>query len=497
MGDTADGLVQVAYLHSDEVSYSWHDSMRRLRDHDLQRAVADQADLAHCIEHGYRIARKPLNIRASSGQLVPSRNYAVQLFLDKLDHEWMFFIDTDMGFEGDIIDRLLAVADPTTHPVVGALCFALNFQRYDGMGGMRVQIVPTLYRIGKEVNSGHESFSYYGDYPPDNVTPVAATGAAALLMHRGALEKVRANYGDKWFEQIVAPGGLVGEDFSFCLRLRSSGIPIDVHTGVQTTHHKQVWLGEDDYLRGLGAVGDDPMAMAAEYTPPATDPVAVLVPVLGRPDNAAPFMASLRASTGLATVYAIADGNDPATAEAWRAAGAHVLVDPSNPVTFARKVNLGYRETEEPWLFLVGDDVRFHPGWLDRAQYVADCTQAAVVGTNDLGNPRVMTGDHATHMLISRAYVDEQGASWDGPGVVAHEGYHHWHVDDELVTVAKDRGQWAAALDSIVEHLHPLWGKADDDEVYQAGQAHSAEDRDLFAARLAAHTAVPDASPGV
>jgi hypothetical protein len=483
MSETGDGLVQVAYLHSDEVSYSWHDSMRRLYDHD--RA------------HNQILAPKPLNIRASAGQLVPSRNYAVQLFLDKLEHEWMFFVDTDMGFEGDIIDRLLAVADPATHPVVGALCFALNFQRYDGMGGMRVQIVPTLYRIGKEVNTGHESFSYYGDYPPDNVTPVAATGAAALLMHRSALEKVRAEYGDNWFDQVQAPGGLVGEDFSFCLRLRSIGIPIEVHTGVQTTHHKQVWLGEDDYLRGLGAVGDDPVAMAAEYTPPATDPVAVLVPVLGRPDNAAPFMASLRASTGLATVYAICDGDDTDTADAWRAAGAKVLVDPGNPRTYARKVNLGYRETEEPWLFVTGDDVRFHPGWYDRAQYVAALAQAAVVGTNDLGNPRVMSGEHATHMLISRAYVDEFGASWDGPGVVAHEGYGHWYVDDELVTVAKDRGQWAAALDSIVEHLHPLWGKADDDDTYRLGQSHAAADRERFAARLAAHTAVGDAPAGV
>ena len=44
-------------------------------------------------------------------------------------------------------------------------------------------------------------------------------------------------------------------------------------------------------------------------------PVTVIVPVLGRPQNAEPFMRSLRASTGLATVYAVAEPNDPTVTE--------------------------------------------------------------------------------------------------------------------------------------------------------------------------------------
>src|SRR6266496_1737414 len=112
---------------------------------------------------------------------------------------------------------------------------------------------------------------------------------------------------------------------------------------------------------------------------------------------------------------------------------------------------------------------------------------ADVIGLNDMRNPRVISGEHATHMLVRRAYVDEQGASWDGPGTVAHEGFRHNFIDDELVAVAKQRGAWVMAFHSKVEHLHPLWGLAADDETYALGREHVEADRSLFEKRLAEH----------
>jgi hypothetical protein len=245
-------------------------------------------------------------------------------------------------------------------------------------------------------------------------------------------------------------------------------------------HQKLVWLSEDDYIRQR--------AQARPPTvPPATDEVAVVVPVMRRPQNAGPFMASLKASTGLATAYAVYDPDDRETAQAWVDAGAMALVSDRGS-SFAQKVNVGYLATGQPWLFLVGDDVRFHPGWLDQAQAVAE-DRFHVIGTNDLGNPRVTSGDHATHLLVRRSYVDEVGASWDGPKVVAHEGYAHWFVDDEIVAAAKVRGVWDMAMASIVEHLHPAWGKGESDEVYELGQSHADADRELFEARRRANGA--------
>lgn len=231
---TGNGIVQIAYLHDEHPSHSWHDSMRRTMDYDR--------------EHGNRIAAKPLNMRTGSGRLVPNRNFATRLFLDKTPHEWMLFVDTDMGWEDDAVHRLLEAADPTSRPVVGGLCFALMEANYDGMGGHRFTIVPTMYKLG-ETTAGDPSFCYYGAYAADAVVPVAGTGAAFLLIHRSALEKMRANVGDHWWDQFYDKAGdMVGEDIAFCARLNSIGVVPHVHTGVKTTHHKQIWLSEEDYL---------------------------------------------------------------------------------------------------------------------------------------------------------------------------------------------------------------------------------------------------------
>lgn len=208
--------------------------------------------------------------------------------------------------------------------------------------------------------------------------------------------------------------------------------------------------------------------------------VDVLVPVMHRPQNAAPFMESLRASGADVHVWAIVNHEDPDTCKAWIDAGGFVLE--TDTVTFAAKVNYAYRHTNSPWIFLVGDDVAFHPGWLATALAAAG-SQYNVIGTNDLGTMRVQRGEHATHMLVRRSYIDTVGASWDGPGVVCHEGFAHWYVDDEIVTAAKQRHVWVSATTSIVEHRHPYFGKATMDDVYVLGQANAQRDWVVFADR--------------
>jgi cephalosporin hydroxylase len=235
------GRVCIAYLHDEHLSHSFAESLRKAWQHD--RRLPEQ-----------NLIEEPLNIRCSSGRLVPSRNFAVALFLDRvLDADWLLFVDTDMAFEPDAIHRLLEVADPETRPVVGGLCFALMDGRYDGMNGRRFTIVPTMYRIGK-TSEGKAQFCYYGPYPQDDVVPVAATGAAFFLAHRSVWEAIRGEFGDHWFDQVYdTQSTMVGEDFSFFLRVNKVIEPATpvVHTGVKTTHHKEVWLSEEDYIAQL------------------------------------------------------------------------------------------------------------------------------------------------------------------------------------------------------------------------------------------------------
>jgi hypothetical protein len=460
------GSVTVAYLHPNDVAHSWHESLVHLVAHDLNHE-------ARVIRGGW------LAMKCGAGGLDRGRNLAIARFLTERNSEWLFWIDSDMGFAPDTIDRLLAVADPVERPVVGGLCFAQKETAADGMGGFHTVPRPTLFDW--VTTPDKQGFQGRTNYPVNAVVQVGGTGSACILIHRSVFEKIAEQVGPEWYTRIPnqTTGDLIGEDLSFCLRVQAAGFPVFVHTGVRTTHQKTLWLAEADYWRWAIA-------------PPATEQTAVVVPVMRRPQNAKPFMESVRASTGLAVVIAVADRSDPETGEAWERAGAVVVPfddDGQSPGTFAEKVNAAHRFLEPevwPWLFLVGDDVKFHPGWLDHAQAVAGTTHH-VVGTNDLGNPTVLAGEHATHLLVRRSYIDEVGAGWDGPGVVAHEGYRHWFVDNEIVTAARQRRVWAMALGSRVEHLHPLWGKGEHDDVYALGTSHATEDRELFIKRLEAN----------
>jgi hypothetical protein len=66
-------------------------------------------------------------------------------------------------------------------------------------------------------------------------------------------------------------------------------------------------------------------------------------------------------------------------------------------------------------------------------------------------------------------------------------GYASRNCDEEIVTAAKQRGVWTMAKSSMVEHLHPLYGTAELDEVYELGQQNVYADRELFGKRLAEH----------
>jgi hypothetical protein len=468
-----------------------------------------------------------------SMELSHARNTATAAFLAS-DSDWLLWIDTDIGFEPDALEKLLAVADPETAPIVGGLCFIEGDFSHDFRGGLRSSLAPTLYDWAwiepKSGMPGTYKMVARQEWATDAVTRVGATGAGFLLTHRSVYEKISAWLQESgapphiWFERIPgADGELCGEDISFCLRAHQIGLPVLVHTGVITTHQKTVWYGAEDYrmkpftpppmsvrllppdqwpkleIRGDAAeraARNSPIGV--KQVPEATEEVAVIVPVAKR-DNALPFLESLMTSITeeqreRITVYVMTDAGDSATQNAWmqwdvypyprqHVDAHHYLRDMGS---FAEKVNRGYGISTEPWLFLVGDDVRFHKGWLDQAMEVAHITGKAVIGTNDLGNPAVQAGQHATHMFIRRDYIDIEGASWDGPGLVCHEGYRHWYVDNEIIEAAKQHDEWAPCLASHVEHLHPLFGKGEQDEVYRIGQAAAETDQALWQSRWSA-----------
>lgn len=216
---------------------------------------------------------------------------------------------------------------------------------------------------------------------------------------------------------------------------------------------------------------------------PADDrDLAILIPMLGRPHRVAPLLTTIDEATPNARVLFLVSPHDTAVHRAVDKAGRERLTVNHKPIgDYARKINAGYRHTTEPHLFTGADDLHFHPGWYGAA--ISALTEGiGVVGTNDLGSPRVVAGEHATHLLVTRDYADKYGTI-DQPGQIMHEGYVHEWVDDEAVSTAKHRGAWAFADDAHVEHLHPNWGKAAPDAMYRQQRQRMRLGRVLFERR--------------
>ena len=214
--------------------------------------------------------------------------------------------------------------------------------------------------------------------------------------------------------------------------------------------------------------------------------IDILVPVLSRPQNVRPLLASISAATQtphrVLFICTASDIHEIAEIEA--CAAEHLIVSfPASGGDFARKINHGYRASEGDWFFIGADDLVFSHAW------DIFCLQTAepgfsVIGTQDLGNPSVIRGTNATHMLVRRSYIETQGGTIDRTGDVLSESYDHQYVDTEFVETAKTRGQWAFSASSVVEHLHPVWGKSEWDPTYEKAFRRTDRDRALYIRRM-------------
>lgn len=231
------GTVSVAFLHPGHYAACFAESLQDLLFHDLS---CEQRIVSH--QHG------KMGKECGSGGLVAGRNKLAAAFLDESESEWLFMIDSDMGFAGDTVERLLVHADPYTHPIVGGLCFAMKTDGRSSFYGIRYRATPTLYEFAE--TDDRVGFVPNFDYPRDQLVKVAATGAACVIVHRRAMQAIRDRYGDVWFDPITHPKGptTFSEDLSFCVRAAGCDMPMFVHTGVKTTHDKGgVFLDEDYY----------------------------------------------------------------------------------------------------------------------------------------------------------------------------------------------------------------------------------------------------------
>jgi hypothetical protein len=430
------GAVAVAFVHSDDVKYSWHHSMTQLLDHDL-------ANEARIWSGGY------VAIRGGTDGLAQARNTAVREFLADSTADWLWWVDTDMGFAPDTVDRLLEAADPAERPIVGALTFANREVDNDGMGGRRALAAPVI--LHWRTIDGQDGFDTRWDYPADTVIRCDGVGAACVLIHRSVFERVAAEFGPNWYSRARNPSTneMISEDLSFCVRVNALEIPIHVHTGVKTTHAKTMWLAEEDYWRQRALNAPPPELAPAEPVEQArtwTVPRYAIIPTHNRPAKLKALVASL--GTQCDRIVVLDNASNPPVDDALLAGhGATVQVwhNAEQPPHLSRYWNFmldrcaelakeaGHDEYD---VAILNDDAIVPAGWYDACARGLREGDAQVAHTEPT-SPPLLTRIHnnprnrmCPHAIVVRGEAGQR----------ADEAMRWWYFDTDWDLTARQNG---------------------------------------------------------
>ena len=149
------------------------------------------------------------------------RNGLARVFLIS-DCSHVFFLDSDVIPPDDCIDKLLS----HNKEVISAVCPTFSI-------GENTNYRADMIRWDVVDDNGVQLRGL-----PEHTFQAKAVGGAALLVARDVFEKIEYPY--FYFHDVA--GGFLSEDFVFCAKLRTAGIPIFVDGSVRCQHYKLVNL---------------------------------------------------------------------------------------------------------------------------------------------------------------------------------------------------------------------------------------------------------------
>ena len=179
-----------------------------------------------------RIGETALAISASS-LVYDARNALVaQAILGGFDR--ILWLDSDMQFTPDLMEKLMADMDELKCDIVSGLYFT-----------RRAPIKPVCYSYvgfrpeGEGLKPVAESFM---DYPKDSIFEVAGVGFGAVLVTVDLCKRVREHYGLPF-----SPALGFGEDLSFCARATELGVKIYCDSRIKLGHAGLMTVTEQLY----------------------------------------------------------------------------------------------------------------------------------------------------------------------------------------------------------------------------------------------------------
>lgn len=179
--------------------------------------------------------------------------------LTEMEGDWILFVDDDMTFMPDALERLLATQEKTGADIVGGLCF----QRGE-------PFQPTIYLKAKD-----GGYTFTETWAEGEVIEVDATGMAFCLITVQALRKIIADQTGDELGEVIWPDretrrkrppnffqwlGDWGEDFGFCQLAKAAGCKIVVDTAVEVGHVSEITVNKTHFWREVAFREDDAYA---------------------------------------------------------------------------------------------------------------------------------------------------------------------------------------------------------------------------------------------
>jgi len=180
----------------------------------------------------------------ASSEVVAARNDSAE---DASDFEAIFFIDGDMIFQPDDIKKLLDY----NYPVVAGVCTTRGKQGYLCP---YLPVMPAMMRLNKwgQYEVVIEGFDYVNASEEERksmnpLIEVDAVGTAFMCIRKEVWEKMDKPFFELW-PRPDQPHKQMGEDVSFCKKVRALGFPIYVDTSVIVGHTGEYVYSIYDFL---------------------------------------------------------------------------------------------------------------------------------------------------------------------------------------------------------------------------------------------------------
>lgn len=180
------------------------------------------------------------SIRVQGNQISRQRQVLFDYWADKMDTDWLLWVDSDIVLNLNAMAKIWQTADKTLRPVVSGIYFISKENE-----GTLMRPFPAVFN-----DISTHQIEYIHPLPLDQVIKVDNAGFGLVIMHRSVVDKLRKTHPGKGMFVEAGDGDddhFVGEDIIFFRRMKSAEIPLYCHTGALVKHMKRFSLDVDYY----------------------------------------------------------------------------------------------------------------------------------------------------------------------------------------------------------------------------------------------------------